>query len=338
MSLVASLPALGIPFAHFLVTAGKYYLHSPSCGAAPYRGPSEDSRNAVLSKLKEIGSIALEAVRSFFDENPFQLAAALSYYTLLSMAPLLLVLTGAAGLLLNEEQVREALVDQVRDLVGDEGASLLRTVARNAGTADTNVISMSIGFVLMLIGATTVFAQLQTALNRIWQVKATPSNALLGFLRARLVSLAVVLGLSFLLLVSLVFSAAVSGLQTYIESFLPGGAVVWTTLNDLISLTLVALLLAMLFRYVPDVEISWRDTLIGALVTAVLLTLGKHAIGLYLGRASVGSPYGAAGSAVVFMVWVYFASLILFLGAMITKVIARHRGSPLIPSEHATAI
>ena len=291
-----------------------------------------------VSKLREIGSIALESGRDFFDENPFQLAAALSYYTLLSIAPLLLVLTGAAGLLLSEEQVREALVVQVRELVGDEGASIFRTVAQNAGEADGGAVSMTVGFVLMLLGATTVFAQLQAALNRIWQVKATPSNAVLGFLRARLVSLAVVLGLAFLLLVSLVFSAAVSGLQNYIESFLPGAAVVWTTLNNILSLTLVAALLAMLFRYVPDVEISWGDTVIGAVVTAVLLTLGKHAIGLYLGRASVGSAYGAAGSAVVFMVWVYFASLILFLGAMITKVIARHRGTPLVPSKHATPL
>lgn len=292
-----------------------------------------------VAKLRELGSIALESVISFFDDNPFQLAAALSYYTLLSIAPLLLVLTGAAGLLLSETAVREALIEQVGDLVGAEGASLLRTVARNAAAANSsNVLSVSIGFALVLLGATTVFAQLQAALNRIWQVKATPSNAILGFLRARLTSLTVLLGLAFLLLVSLVFSAAVAGLQNYIERSLPGAAFLWTALNNMVSLGLLAGLLAMLFKYVPDVEISWRDTLAGALVTAILLTLGKHAIGLYLGQASVGSAYGAAGSAVVFMVWVYFASLILFLGAKITTVIARHRGTPVVPSKHATAI
>jgi membrane protein len=147
-----------------------------------------------------------------------------------------------------------------------------------------------------------------------------------------------VLGLAFMLLVSLIFSAAINAMQTYLEGYLPGADMVWTIANHVISLTLVALLLAMLFRYVPDVEISWRDTIIGALVTAALLTLGKYAIGIYLGRAGVGSPYGAAGSAVVFMVWVYYVSLILFLGAEITKVIARHRGNPLEPSAHATRI
>jgi membrane protein len=291
-----------------------------------------------LPKLKEAGSIALESLRGFFGGEPFQLAAALSYYTLLSIAPLLLVVIGAAGFLLGEEQVRDALVAQVRDLVGEEGASLLETVSQNVGTKRSNLISMMVGFALMILGATTVFAQLQTALNRVWGVKATPSNAVLGFIRSRLVSLTVVLGLAFLLLVSLVFSAAISGIQTYLGSLLPGAAIIWTLINHAVSLILVALLLAMLFRYVPDVEISWRDTVIGALVTAILLTLGKHAIGIYLGRAGVGSAYGAAGSAVVFMVWVYYVSVILFLGAEITKVIARRRGNPLVPSAHATAI
>ena len=291
-----------------------------------------------MPKLKEAGSIALESLRDFFDGESFQLAAALSYYTLLSIAPLLLVIIGAAGVLLGEEQVREALVSQVRDLVGEEGASLLQTVLQNVGTRRSNVVSMIVGFALMILGATTVFAQLQTALNRIWGVKAAPSNAVLGFIRSRLVSLTVVLGLAFMLLVSLLFTAAISGMQAYLGSFLPGAAIVWTFVNHTVSLVLVAMLLAMLFRYVPDVEISWRDTIAGALVTAVLLTLGKHAIGIYLGRAGVGSAYGAAGSAVVFMVWVYYVSVILFFGAEITKVIARRRGRPLIPSAHATAI
>lgn len=289
----------------------------------------------MLTKLKEAGSIAWESLRDFFASDPFQLAAALSYYTLLSIAPLLLVLTGATGLLLGEDRVREALVDQVRELVGTEGADLLRTVSQNVGTRHTNVVTMSVGFVLMLLGATTVFAYLQKALNRIWGVEAAPSNALLGFLRARLTSLTVVLGLVFLLLVSLLFSTAINALQEYIEGVFPGGALLVRAGNVLLSLTLVALLLAMLFRYVPDVQISWRDTVAGAIITAILLTLGKTAIGVYLGRAGVGSAYGAAGSAVVFMVWVYFVAMILFLGAEVTRVMARRRGSPLIPSAHA---
>jgi membrane protein len=206
---------------------------------------------------------------------------------------------------------------------------------RNAAESDRNVVSMIIGFVLMILGATTIFVQLQTSLNRIWDVKAAPSNAILGFARARMVSLAVVLGLAFLMLASLVLQAAISGLQNYLTTLFPGAAIISMIVNNLVSLTLVALVMAMLFRYVPDVEISWRETLIGAFVTAFLLTLGNYAIGLYLGHAAVGSAYGAAGSAVVFMVWVYYTGLILFLGAKTTKVIARHHGSLIMPSTHA---
>lgn len=292
----------------------------------------------MYANIKEAGSIAWETLRTFSEDEPFQLAAALSYYTLLSLAPLLLVIIGAAGLLLGEEQVREAIVGQIRELVGDQGASLLQTVMRDAGESPGNIVSMVVGFALMLLGATTIFAQLQSALNRIWGVKAAPENAVLGFARARLVSLGVVMGLAFLMLVSLVLSAAISGLQEYLDGFFPGAATLSMIVNNLLSLTLVALVLAMLFRYVPDVEISWRDTLVGAFVTACLLTLGKYVLGLYLGRAAVGSAYGAAASAVVFMVWVYYTSVILFLGAKSTEVIARHHGSPLLPSAHAKLI
>lgn len=289
----------------------------------------------MIATLKEGGSIAWETLRTFSEDDPFQLAAALSYYTLLSLAPLMLVVIGAAGLLLGEEQVLDALVAQVRELAGNEGASLLQTVAQNAGTPQSNIVSMAIGFALMLLGATTVFAQLQAALNRIWGVKAAPSNAILGFARARMASLALLLGLAFLMLVSLFLSAAISGLQSYLEGLFPGATIVSMMVSNLLSLALIALLLAMLFRYIPDVEISWRDTLVGAFVTAFLLTLGKYAIGLYLGNAAVGSAYGAAGSAVVFMVWVYYTAVILFLGAKSTKVIARRHGSPLVPSAYA---
>lgn len=289
----------------------------------------------MVEKMREAGSVGWETIRTFTKSDPFQMAAALAYFTLLSIAPLLLVIVGAAGILLGEAQVQQALVTQARELVGDQGASLLQTVMRNASQSEKNVISMVIGFGLTLLGATTIFAQLQTSLNRIWGIKPKPANAILGFARARLVSLAVVLGLAFLMLASLVLQAVIRALQDYLETLFPGAGLVSLVVNNLLSLTLVALVLGMLFRYVPDVRISWRDTFIGGFVTAFLLTLGNYAIGLYLGRAAVGSAYGAAGSAVVFMVWVYYTGLILFLGAHSTKVIARHRGSPIVPSAHA---
>lgn len=289
----------------------------------------------MLAKFREAGSIAWDSLRTFTRDNPFEMAAALAYYTLLSIAPLLLVIIGAAGMLMGEAQVREALVAQARQLVGDDGASLLQTVMQRAAESPKNAVSMIIGFVLTVFGATTIFAHLQKSLNRIWNVKAKPSNAVLGFARARLISLSVVLGLAFLMLASLVLQAAISGLQDYLATLFPGAAVLSTIINSLVSLTLVALVLAMLFRYVPDVDISWRDTLTGAVVTALLLTIGNYAIGLYLGHAAVGSAYGAAGSAVVFMVWVYYTAVVLLFGANTTRVIARHHGSPILPNDYA---
>ncbi|HET6628567.1 MAG TPA: YihY/virulence factor BrkB family protein [Woeseiaceae bacterium] len=289
----------------------------------------------MLAKIKEAGSITWDTIRSFTEDNPFEMAAALAYYTLLSIAPLLLVIVGAAGLLLGEAQVREALVGQARQLVGSEGASLLQTVMQNAATSGKNTISMIIGFVLTILGATTIFAYLQKSLDRIWDVKPAPSNAVVGFARARLVSLGVVLGLAFMMLASLVLQAAISGLQGYLATLFPGAAILTMVANTLLSLTLVALVLAMLFRYVPDVEIAWREALIGAFATALLLTIGNYAIGLYLGRAAVGSAHGAAGSAVVFMVWVYYTAVILFFGAKMTKVIAQRHGTPIVPNEYA---
>lgn len=289
----------------------------------------------MFDRIREAGSIGWETVRTFPDHDPFQMAAALAYYTLLSIAPLLLVIVGAAGILLGETQVQQALLTQARELVGDQGASLLQTVMQNASQSGKNVISMVIGFGLTLLGATTVFAQLQTSLNRIWRIQAKPSNAVLGFARARLVSLAVVLGLAFLMLASLVLQAAIRSFQDYLETLFAGAGIVSLVINNLLSLSLVALVLALLFRYVPDVRIAWRDAFIGGFVTSFLLTLGNFAIGLYLGQAAVGSAYGAAGSAVVFMVWVYYTGLILFLGAHTTRIIARHHGSPIVPSAHA---
>ena len=272
-----------------------------------------------------------ETTARFFEAQPFSSAAALSYYTLLSMAPLLLVITGLGGFVIGQEAIKRELVSQMGALVGSDGAKLLATVIENARRPEQDLTSMAIGVVLMLFGATTVFAELQTVLNRAWGVEAKPRNAVSGFVRARLVSFAMVLGVGFLLLVSLVLTACVAALQ---RSF-PAAGTALAIVDTLSSIVTVTVLLALLYKYVPDVHIAWRDTWIGAFLTAALFAIGKLAIGLYLGRASIGSPYGAAGSAVVLMVWVYYAGIIFFFGAVATKVIAGRRGSKLQPSDHA---
>lgn len=274
-------------------------------------------------------------VDDFFDARPFELAAALSYYTLLSTAPLLLVMTGLTGLAMDEADARELLIRQANDLVGTEGAELLRDVSDNIDAEGSNILSIVVGTFLTLFGASTVFAQLQRALNRIWRVEAAPGNAFLDFLRTRIVSITVVLGLGFLLLISLVVSAALTASLEYV-SLLSASMEPFLLVADIvISFLVIAFLLSLLFRFVPDAVVSWRDTIIGASITSAMFSVGKYGIGVYLGQAGVGSAYGAAGSAVVFMVWVYYASLILFLGAVITRVVAKRRGGTLTPSAHA---
>jgi membrane protein len=285
--------------------------------------------------LSSTRAVIVDAGGAFADHQPFQLAAALSYYTLLSMAPVLLILTGLGGFLLGQDAVQRELVLQIGALVGDEGAAVLETLIRNVEQPERGIVSMIIGVALIIVGATTVFAQLQTALNQVWNVRAAPVNAVLGVLRARLVSFGVVLALGLILVVSLVLNAVLAALYDRISDFLPGAPAVWRFLNHGASVALVTLLIAVLFKFVPDARIGWRDVWIGAVVTALLLTLGKFAIGLYLGQASIGSAYGAAGSLVVVMAWVYYTSLILLFGAELTRAVAHQRGSPVRPSRHA---
>lgn len=284
-----------------------------------------------MQPLKKTLSFADE----FFAIRPFQLAGALSYFTMLSLAPLLLVLTGVTGMLVDESDVRKEFVDQTRALVGPEGAQLLETVAQNLDALDDGLVSLLTGGILAILGATTVFAQLQAALNRVWHVEPDPANPLLGFLRTRLVSLTVVLGLGFLLLVSLVMSALLAALSDRLAALVPQAEGIWFLGEIAFSLVIYTALIALLFRFVTDAVVAWRDCLLGGFVTAVLFSVGKWLIGLYIGAAAVGSAYGAAGSAVVFMVWVFYASLILFMGAVLARYHGEHNDRPPRPGSHA---
>jgi membrane protein len=249
---------------------------------------------------------------------------------------LLVVVISTAGLFLDADAVRGQVVNEIGGLVGRQSAELIETVIAKSEQPTRGVIGMIAGIALTLFGATAVFAQLQTSLNRIWGVQAAPdSNVIWGFIRHRVLSFGLVLTIALLLLVSLVISALLAGFQGYLNAHFPGGAIIWQVLNALVSLTLITVLIAMIFKVLPDAKIEWRDTWFGAFITSLLFTIGKFLIGLYLGQASVGSTYGAAGSAVVLMVWIYYASLIMFFGAKITQVMARSRGARIVPSAHA---
>jgi membrane protein len=281
-------------------------------------------------------SFVKRTMEEFLADSPFQLAAALSFYTLLSLSPLLLIVVSTAGFIWGEEAVRAQLVNQIEQLIGPAGAETVRMVLTNVAEPGRNLVSLTIGIITALFGATTVFAQLQTSLNQIWNVKAVASRRVVwSLIRTRLLSLALVLAAGFVLLVSLVLSAALAALHGYLSDLMPQGGMLWRGVNLAVSLTVVGLLIGVIYRVLPDVRISWRYVWLGALITAVLFAVGKFLIGLYLGHASIGSAYGAAGSLVVFLVWVYYSSLVLFLGAEITQVYAKWRGAWVVPLEHA---
>jgi membrane protein len=276
-------------------------------------------------KIGRAWSSARRFAGEFLQEAPFEKAAAVSYYALLALAPFLLLVMSIAGLAFGREAVQRQIVAEIQKLIGEKGSEAIELVLQNADVPGESVVSLIVGVVTLLVGASGVFVQLQAALNGIWDVRTTKKGpAVWVFLRHRLISMAMVLGLGFLMLVSLVISAGLSAVNAHYQSALPW-PVVWQALNAGGSLVVITLLIGMIFRFLPDVRIAWRDVWLGALVTALLFSLGKYAIGLYLGRASIGSTYGAAGSVVVLVVWVYYASLIFFLGAQMTHTHARSR-------------
>jgi membrane protein len=268
-----------------------------------------------------------ELAREYWSHRPMELAAALSYYTLLSLAPLVLVAVALAGLVFERAAVEGKLVTEMNLLVGPEGSEVVKTVLRHARDREKGALSVMVGIAVLVLGATTVFVQLQNSLNRIWKVESPHASVLWVFVKERLLSLAMVLAVGFLLLVSLIVSAAIAAFHETALGGLSDVAVVLEGLNVLVSLVVVTLLFATIFKVLPDAPVAWRDVWVGAIITAALFTIGKSLIGLYLGRTSIGSPYGAAGSLVVMTVWVFYASMIVFFGAELTYIRSKRKGA-----------
>ncbi|HTF90887.1 MAG TPA: YihY/virulence factor BrkB family protein [Planctomycetota bacterium] len=305
--------------------------------AKPLTEPKGGGSAPALGRTSFRGawSVLKKFVVDFFDHDPFELAAATSYYTLLSLAPLLLIVVGIGSLVFERKAVEGRILEEMRYLIGDQGAAALETVILNVSPEQSG-LSIGIGLVALLIGASTVFAQLSTALNKIWGVKPDEkkTNTWLAYLRKRVLSFAMVLAIGFLLMVSLVLSAMLSAAGLALDA---GGdyEAFWHVINALASFLVITVLFAMMFKFLPDAKIAWRHVWLGAALTSLLFTFGKQLIGVYLGHASVGSNFGAAGSIVVFTVWIYYASLLVFLGAKITRVHAQRAGDRVVPEEFA---
>ncbi len=280
-----------------------------------------------------------EAFSEWDEHKAPRLGAALSFYTVLSLAPLLVICLAVAGLAFGNEaaegRVAAELSAAFGPAVGESiGKMIPKDEPRHAG-----VLTMLLGAATLLFGAAGVFGQLQDALNTIWEVQPKPGRGVWGFVRDRFLSFTMVLGVCFLLLVSLVLSAGLSALAAHwTPASVPGGAALWEAANNVVSLAVVTLLFAAMFKVLPDVRIQWRDVWVGAFVTAALFTLGKLLLGLYLGRSGVASSYGAAGSVVLVLLWVYYSAQIFLFGAAFTRAYAHGHGSNPQPTKHAASV
>jgi membrane protein len=268
------------------------------------------------------------------DQIP-RLAAALAYYTAFSIAPVLVVVVAVAGMALGQANVQEQILAQLRGLLGEQGAALVGTMLESALRPREGRIAMVLGLLAVMLGASGLFAQLQDALNTVWQVEPRPGRGVLGTLKDRGLNFAMVLGVGFLLLVTLVLSAALAGLQGWVAARIAVPALALRAVAFLVDFAFTTLLVALIFKFLPDVRLRWRDVAPGAAVTALLFAVGKFAIGAYLGRAGVGSAYGAAGSLAIVLLWVYYTAQILLLGAEFTQVWVRRRGAWVEPKPNA---
>jgi membrane protein len=268
------------------------------------------------------------AAKAWSDDYAPSMGAALSYYTLFSLAPALIIVIAVAGMLFGQDAARAEIIAQLQGLVGDTGAEAIEGLLDAADEPGQGLLATLLGIGTLLLGATAVFAELQSALDRVWEVpeKKKPSG-IWGFVRTRLLSFGLVLGLGFILIVSLLASAALSALGRWYGGWFEGWDLVLQALNFAVSFGMFTLLFAMIYKLMPSVTIPWRDVWTGAVVTAVLFTVGKSLIGLYLGHSDFASGYGAAGSLLVLLAWVYYSAQIFLLGAEYTWVYAHQHGS-----------
>jgi membrane protein len=279
-------------------------------------------------RLATILDLAKKSVMSWIDDYAPSMGAALAYYTLFSLAPLLLLVIAVAGLAFGTDAARGQVVAQLGGLVGEEGSVAIEGLLKSASHPGQSLIASAISIVTLAVGATSIFAELQSDLDRIWRVPpAAKPSGIWGLLRTRLLSFGLIVSIGFLLLVSLVVSAGLTAFGKWYGALFPTWVITMQILNQVVSLAFVTVLFAMMYRILPSTRVAWRDVWQGSLVTAVLFTIGKFLIGLYLGKAGVAAGFGAAGSIVVLLVWVFYSAQIFLLGAEFTWVYAHREGS-----------
>lgn len=286
--------------------------------------------------LKSVYGLVKETVQEWYGSNPFLLGAALAYYTVFSLAPVVLLALSIASLVFEEESARAQMLAEINSTLGGRVGSAIASTLQYTQQTGSGPLATVISLVVMLFGASTVFAQLQEALNIIWGVQAKAGSSIWAAVKNRFWSFMVVLGIGFLLLAFLIVNTTLSALAHFLPN-LWGATYLWHWVNWLVSFALITLLFALVFKLLPDVEVAWSDVWVGSLITALLFTVGMYLIGLYLGQSTWLSAYGAAGSLVIVLLWVFYSSQIVLFGATFTHVYARHCGKQLVPKSHAEA-
>ncbi len=283
--------------------------------------------------------ILRDTVVGFTDDNGLKLSASLSYYTAFSMGPLLLLMISLAGLFFGREAIQGQLFAEINGLLGNEAAAQIQEIVKNLELSGKTTSAVVIGAVTLVIGATTVFADIQDSINTIWRVKAKPKRGWLKVIKDRLLSSSLIVGLGFLLIVSLVVNGALKAMNDALIHYFPDVTVVlFNTINVVVSFIVISILFGIIFKVLPDVNIHWKDVRMGAFFTALLFMLGRFLIGLYIETAGTASAYGAAGSIIVILVWVYYTAAIMYLGAEFTRVYADYIGLKIEPAEFAVYV
>lgn len=279
-----------------------------------------------MIRAKRLWELTKQSVTSWLDDGASSMGAAVAFYTVFSLAPLLIIVIAIAGAVFGQEAARGEIMAQLDGLIGSNGAKAIEAMVEGAQNKKVGLFATLLGMGTLIIAATTVFAELKTSLDQIWEVPTESGKGIWALIRTRLLSFSLILALGFLLLVSLIFSAALNALAKYWGTLI-SETVLLEVVNFLVSFASITVLIAIIYKFLPNTKIAWRDVWIGALITALLFSIGKLLIGIYLGHSSISSSFGAAGSLVVLLLWVYYSSQIFFLGAEFTKVYAHSHGS-----------
>jgi membrane protein len=293
----------------------------------------------ITATFKTLSKFVTETFNGFIEDNVLKLSAALSYYTIFSLPPLLIIIISITGFFFGEEAVKGRLFGQINGLVGNDAAVQIQEAIKNVHLSDSNFFATVVGLIVLLIGASGVFAEIQESINYIWGLEAKPKRGFIKFLRNRLMSFSMIGSVGFLLMVGLIVNSITDVLNNRLAANFPLDALyLFKVVNHIIVFIIITLLFTIIFKSLPDGRVALRDCMVGASFTSVLFMIGKFAIGAYLGSSTIASVYGAAGSVILILVWVYYSAIILYVGAEFTKVYAINHGKKIIPNEYSVIL